>query len=209
SDTTRKAVRRGADFVITTKTKAGTTERKVAPPKKTLGLARRLDDWLVSTPKKGATFDTFGLSLEEKDVNLKEVYTFLSKQTVAWGGKPTEVYHVTVLARGARQEADIRQDGTPIRLKMGPLDVRAEPEAVAKKPGDTSVDFMALSSIRCDKDLGTASRVEALTLEVDGLGDFAMPTSHRQNLRREKGKAVLELRRDFRTGKKEPLSKAD
>src|SRR5439155_21685144 len=65
---------------------------------------------------------------------------------------------------------------------------------------------MALSSIEVDKNLGNAQRVEELTLEVTGLGDFSMPASHRQQVRKEKEATVLELKRDFRTGKEETLT---
>jgi transglutaminase-like putative cysteine protease len=71
------------------------------------------------------------------------------------------------------------------------------------------VDLLSAAAISVDKDLGDAEEIDALTLELTGLGDFKLPESHRQHVTSQKeGTAVLELRRDFRTGKKEPLTEA-
>ncbi|MBI1918341.1 MAG: transglutaminase domain-containing protein [Planctomycetes bacterium] len=206
-ETIRKGVRKGKTFVITTKMNGRTTERTAAPPKRTLDLSRKLDNWLKSTPKKGATFESWSIALEDKEVDAQEVYTFLSKEKIAWGGVPTDIYHVSILSKGAKTEADIKSDGTPIRGKIGGiLEMRAELEATAKKLDSKPIDLMALSSIEADKDLGNPQRVEALTLEVIGLGDYTMPASHRQQVRKGRETTVLELKRDFRTGKQETLT---
>ncbi len=210
SETLRTGVRKGKDFVISTKMNGRTTERTVAPPKKNLVLMRKLDDWLESTPKKGEKFEAWSTSLEDEEIDSKEVYTFLAKNKVVWGGVPTDIYHVNILAKGAKTEADIKSDGTPIRGKIGGfLEVRAELEATAKKLDGKSIDLMALSSIEVDKNLGSARRVTSLTMEVTGLGDYTLPASHRQKVQQEKGTTVLELKQDFRTGKTEPLSEKE
>jgi Transglutaminase-like superfamily len=126
---------------------------------------------------------------------------------VSWGGVPTDVFHVSLLSKGIKQTADITADGTIIKGKLGGfLELKAEPEATAKKLDTKAIDLMSLSSITIDKDLGDPRRVESLTLEVSGLDDFKMPDSLRQKVRTDKDAVVVELRREFPTSKAEPLS---
>ncbi len=207
---TQKGTRKGDAFVISTTSNGRTIERSVAPPKKDLAGSRKLDAWLEGNPAKGAEFESFGLSLEDKEIDTKEVYTFHSKEKLSWGGVPTEVFHVTLQSKGIKTAADITADGTIIKGKLGGfLELRAEPEATAKKLDTKSLDLMSLSSITIDKDLGDPRRVESLTLEVSGLDDFKMPDAPRQKVRTEEGTTVLEVRREFRTDKAEPLSKKE
>jgi hypothetical protein len=204
---TQKGTRKGDTFVISTTSNGRTIERSVALPKKNLDSSRKLDAWLEGNPAKGAEFESYGLSLEDKDVDTKEVYTFLSKETVSWGGVPTDVFHVSLLSKGIKTTADITADGTIIKGKLGGfLELKAEPEATAKKLDTKSIDLMSLSSITIDKDLGDPRRVESLTLEVSGLDDFKMPDSPRQEVRTDKGAVVVKLRREVPTSKAEPLS---
>src|SRR5262249_2669327 len=72
-----------------------------------------------------------------------------------------------------------------------------------------TVDLLTATSIFVDQDLGSAKRVEKLTLEVRGLEDFRLPQSHRQKVTPGKEAALVELSRDFRVEKPEPLAKKD
>jgi hypothetical protein len=198
--------RRGNDFIVKTKGKDG--ERKLAPPKRTLQISRNFDDWLCSVPKQGATFETYGIGLEDADINTKEVNTFQSKKTVLLGGVATNVYRVQTRSKGALSDVEMRSDGTPLKGMIGGfLEVRSEPEATARNHKAANIDLLAAASLPVDKELGDATLVEALTLEVHGLGDYALPTSHRQVLKakNDKGVAILELRRDFKPEKAAPL----
>ena len=49
------------------------------------------------------------------------------------------------------------------------IEVRAEPEELAKKLDGASIDLMAASSIKVDRDLGNGKSVAGLTLEVTGI----------------------------------------
>ncbi len=196
----RAAVRKQNALVITTDSGGRKAERRVAPPKDSLSLRRRLQRWLESTPKKGDTFDTYTTDLEEKEVDSKEVYTFQAKRHVTWSGTPTDVYHVETVQQGARFDVELLGNGTIVRGRIGGLfEVRAELEATVRKLDAEGIDLMTISSIPVDRGLGPPSRIDALTLEVRGLGDHALPSSHRQRARRGKdGAVVLELRRDHR-----------
>src|SRR5262245_7732178 len=210
SETIRKAVRQGDQFVISTVSPK--TERKVTPPRKNLATVRKLDDWLRSNPDKGARHESYALSLEDSEVDTKEVYTYQGKKSVALGGVTTELYHVHHRARGAFSDLDVRADGTPFRGTIGGiLEMRSEPEEQAKKLDAKSIDLLEIAAIPVDKDLGEAEKVELLTLEVHGLGDYELPTSPRQMLKpaKEKGAFLLELKRDFKPEKEAPLSEAE
>src|SRR5262249_26090294 len=149
-------------------------------------------------------------SWEEKDVNQKEVFTFKGTKKILWGGVPTDVYLVQVNMQGAKFDAEVLADGNPIRGRLGPLiEMRAESEELARKLEAANIDMVAASAIKVDMDLGNAKKVVALTLEVDGIKDFALPSSHRQSMREENGKHILRLKEDNRIDKPAALSDAD
>jgi Transglutaminase-like superfamily len=208
--TVRRAIRRGDKLAITIQVNGRKTERLVPAPKENLAMHRRLHNWLVGTPKKGDRFESWTTSLEEKDIDTQDDHIFRGKKRVVLGGVPTDIYSVTVLQQGAKIEAEVRADGSIIKGQLGGIfEIRAELEKTVKNMDAKGVDLMSISSIAADKDLGRGSRVESLTLEVHGLGDFVLPLSHRQQLRKEKDHAILELRRDFRNGKEAPLTAAE
>ncbi|MEW6160873.1 MAG: transglutaminase-like domain-containing protein, partial [Verrucomicrobiota bacterium] len=97
--------------------------------------------------------------------------------------------------------------GTPIKGFLGGFfELRAEKESLAKQLGTVVVDMIEASSIPVDKDLGDPERIDLLQLQITGLKDFALPTSPRQRvLRRNRNTLWLELRRDQRWQKGQPL----
>jgi hypothetical protein len=186
------------------------TQREVPLPKANLAISRKLMQWLSGKPAVGASFDHYGTSWDEKDVDQKEVFTFKGTKTILWGGVQTEVYLVRIDMQGAKFDAEVLANGNPVRGKLGPLiEMRAEAEEVAKKLDAANIDMVAASSIKVDMNLGNAKQVVSLTMEVTGVQDFTLPTSHRQTTREENGKVVLRLRADFVTGKTSPLSDAE
>jgi hypothetical protein len=209
-ETVRTAVRKDKGLLLTLQSGKRKTERNVPIPKDTLALQRSLELWLRSTPKKGATFDSYSTAWEEDKIDVKEVYTFKEKKTILWGGVETEVYAVQTLSQGTKFDAELLADGKPLTGKMGALlEIRMEKEAVAKKLDGEPVDLLAATSIVLDKDLGRARNVDKLTLEVHGLEGFTLPESHRQRLVPGKDGSALELRRDFRLDKPVPLTREE
>lgn len=208
-ETVWRGVRKGDKFVISISTAPG-NERSVAPPKRNLMSTRKIDDWLRSSPKKDAKFNSWSVSLDENDIDAAEEYTYKDKKSLTLGGVMTDIFSVHIKSKGAVSEAEMRSDGTPLRSSIGGFDIRSEPEATAKKPGAANVDLLDLASIPCDRDLGDPDRVESLTLTVTGLGDYELPTSHRQVRRpgADKESSVLELKRDFKAEKAEELTAA-
>jgi Transglutaminase-like superfamily len=210
--TERKGIRKGDRLAITTTINGrADTERVVALPKKTLALSKKQYEWLKAPRKKGDTFESFSIKLDNKNIDTPEVITFLSKKNVAWGGVPTDVYEISTLSQNLRQHEECKADGTTIRGKIGGiLEVKAELEATAKKLDAKGVDIMRISSIDVDKQLGFPNAISSLTLEAIDLGDFKLPQSHRQKVRKgDKGEVIIETRRDFKVEKEAPLSKEE
>jgi hypothetical protein len=205
--TVRVAVRKGEKMVVTTEAAGHKENRTVPVPKDTLGLARRLDEWLNGPRKAGDKFDNFSASWDEEEVDSPETVIFKEKKKIAWGGVPTEVFAVTMEVHGSKSDAELAPDGRLLTGKMGALmEIRAEPENLAKKLDEGGFDLMTASSIPVDKNIGSGRTVEKLTLEATGLDDFTLPESHRQKLVRRDGKLLLELSRDHRVEKASPLT---
>jgi hypothetical protein len=208
----RKAVRKGKGMVVTTTSGTRTTERTIPLPKHNLAELRRFEGWLKSA-EKGATFVRWGTDWEGDKIDVKETYTFQEKKSVVWNGAEVPVYATRAVSQGAHMNVQVLPNGIPFAVELagGLLSVRLEKEAFAKKLDAKAVDLMHHTSVLIERDLGhRASRVEKLTLEVTGLGEFKLPQSHRQRLRPGKDKkVVLELERDSRQVKGAALGKAE
>jgi hypothetical protein len=209
-ETRYSVARKGTGLAIKTTGNGQDATREVPVPKDTLLLQKRLEDWLKAGPKAGATFEVFSASWDEDEVDSKQVYHYRGRQAIVWSGLPVDVFDVEVDLKGARFAAQLRPDGRLLSGKIGGLlDVRMEEEKLAKKLDGPAVDLLSAAAIFVDKDLGDAEDVDALTLELTGLGDFKLPESHRQRVAERRGDAVMqELTRDGRAGSKQPLSEA-
>jgi hypothetical protein len=198
--TRRTAVRDRDGLLLTTRSGKRKTERRTPLSRDTLDLMRRLEHWLTGNPLRGATFDNFALALDQEKIDTHEVYKYQSKKDILWGGVTTTVYLVRVSSQKANFDTEMKADGTIVKGRIGGIfTMRAEKEALARKMDGAGVDLLAASSVFVDRRLGEASRVQALTLEASGLGDFVLPTSHRQRVTAGKdGTVVLKLKRDER-----------
>jgi hypothetical protein len=207
-ETVQTITPRKGGLLLTTITNGRKTERQVPVPKDTLAMQRKRDLWLQSALKKGDTFDDYSAEWDQDDIDVKSVITFQEKKTILWGGVRTEVCLVLFDVQGAKMDMQVRLDGKPLTGKLGGLlEMRLESEAVAKKLDAAAPDLLAASSIAVDKNLGNPERVNKLTLEVTGLGDFKLPESHRQKVTPGKDGIRLELSRDHRVPRTAPLSK--
>ncbi len=206
--TINKGERKGKVFLVTGSD--GKKPREVAQPKATLMLDKKMEDWLRSNPKKDDTFKNWTITLDDAEIDTEELITYVSKKTLQIAGVATDVHTVKAKSKGAIEEREVRADGVVMKTSLNILEERLEPEATAKKPGGEVVDFLTLASIPVDKELGVARKISALTLAVDGLGDFVLPESHRQKVVKDKqGATVLEMRRDFKIDTAMPLAEAD
>lgn len=208
-----KLARRGQGMRVTVTGGQRAVTREVKLPRDTLAHQRKYEAWLADAArKKGDTFTQYGLAWERNDIDQEEKHTYKARKTILLAGLKTTVYDLLVEEDGSKMETTVFPDGKPLAASLGALmSLKMEKEADARKLGAKPVDLMDLTSIYVDKDLGLAREVEALKLEVTGLGDFKVPTSHRQKATVDATRKVttLELRRDFRVKDAVPLSEDD
>jgi hypothetical protein len=213
STLTQAMVRHGKGVRLTTRGGKRTVTRDVALPKDTIALMRKFEGWLADgRRKKGDTFVNYGLAWDRNDVNQKETHTYRARKTILLSGLKTTVHEVQIEEDGGKMDAVLFPDGRPLKASLGTLmSVKLEKEADAKKLNGKPVDLMDVTSIFVDKDLGIGREVDSLKLEVTGLGDFEVPTSHRQKATTDATKktTTLEMKRDFRVKQAVPLSKDD
>ncbi|MFO0930765.1 MAG: transglutaminase-like domain-containing protein [Gemmataceae bacterium] len=205
----RRIERAGKGLKVVTKQGERTLERPVPMPRDTLVHQQQLEAWLQGDRKPGDTFTKFNTSWEEADVDNKQVYTFKERKTIRWDGKPTAVCVVRIDLDGGKMDAVVLPDSRALTGTMGGLlSMKLEKEADARKLDGGPVDLMSVASVVIDRDLGQFGRdIDALTLEVSGVDDFAVPASHRQRVRQENSRTLVELRRDYRVKKADPLTK--
>jgi Transglutaminase-like superfamily len=206
----RKAERVGDKLRITTKVGNNKVTRSVPMPKDTLASSFDLESWLQGDRKAGDKITKFGVSWDENNIESKQHYLFREKKKILYAGKLLDVCRVQITIEGGKMEAQVMPDSRTVTAEMGKIvSIRLDKEEDAKKLTGKAVDLMDLTSIYVQKRLGSASRVESLTLELTGLDDFKVPASHRQIVTPGKEKAVVELRRDFRVDKGVELTKQE
>jgi hypothetical protein len=207
---TLKAVRQGKEMLVTKQTGDRVEERRVPIPKASLKLSQALEQWLSGERKAGDTFDDWSTDWSVAQVDKAVKNTFVSRRKVVFGGVEADVNTLNVKVSGAQYQLEVRSDGKVVRGVIGGLiEIRTEPEQLAKKLDESgpAVDLLEASSIFIDQDLGRSDRVKKLVLEIKGLGDFALPESHRQKITRRDGETtIVELYRDFRVDQPSPLS---
>lgn len=207
----RTAVRTGNGLRITTLQDGRTTERTAPVTRDTLKVQRDLEAWLAAGPKKGEKFTTWEADLEDEQSETRATTEFIESTRLVWGGVPVNASSVMMESSGARFAALVGPGGQLLNGKVGGLfEFRAEEESVAKARNSRPVDMLAASQIRVEKPLGSNDRIQALTLELSGLGDFQVPQSARQRVRPlDGGMTVVELSRESPQAAPAPLSAAD
>jgi hypothetical protein len=210
-ETRRQAIPQAGGTLLITKTEAGETRRIGPALKENLKLVQQLDTWLSNEPKKGAKFESWSTMLDQDEVNALETYVYRGSKTILWGGVRTEVFLVRVQMEGMDVNCEVTSDGTLISGMIGGLmELRAETETVAKQTGDEPIDLLGASNIVVDKRLGDSEQITFLRLRIRGLGDFAVPVSHRQKIAsKRRDSQILELSRDFRVKQSAPLPDAE
>jgi hypothetical protein len=205
----REAFRQGKRLRIVTKQDGRTLTRTVDLPKDTLQAQLKLEAWLRAPRKAGDTFTKHSVNWDDAEVDDKEIYTFVGKKNLLIDGTITPAFAVEISVNGGKMKADVLPDGRPVYGLVGGIEsIRLEKEAVARTMGPV-VDLLDAASVFLDRDLGPARNVDALVLELTGLGDFKMPASHRQAIKPGKDSVRLELRRDFRVKEALPLTKEE
>jgi hypothetical protein len=169
----------------------------VQAPRETLEESRRLWRWLLSKPAAGSKYSVNTTTLDQANGNTRIQFDYLNRRSMVWGGVPTVVHRVRMNMSGANFEADIKSDGTPLTGRMGGMfELRAEEEKIAKQLNSRGVNMLAASALRVNTPLGNAAKLRSVTLDVEGLGDFKLPQSQRQQLKKTGGRTLLLLKPD-------------
>jgi hypothetical protein len=220
-----KMVRHGKGMRITAKQDKRNTTRAVAMPRDSLTNTRKFEEWLVSSKRqKGDTFDKYSLDWDQADIDQVVKHLYKGQKTIARARVPEEhanailpgkgdlnVYELLLEDKGGRWKTEVLPDGNPFSMSMGALFVKREKTDEAKKMDKNLVDMMYLMSVYVERDMGRADQIERVMLEISGLGDYKLPTSHRQILTSDSKKktTTLELTHDFRIEKAIPLTKEE
>lgn len=213
-----KTTRRIADRIwwnekslrITTEIGNRKVTRYTSLPRDTLDHNRDLERWLESPRQAGDRFLAFGLNWDTNNINSKQHYLFRERKKIVSQGRPIDVLRVQITIEGGKMDAHVLPDGRIVRAEMGRfMHLELVREEEAKKLPDKRVELSDLTSVPVEVDLGEASDVTMLRLEMTGLDDFVVPASHRQIVTRGKNSTSVELRKDFRIEKGAELSRAD
>lgn len=180
----RVAERHDAGLRVRTTEQGTTTERDAATPRDTLALARELEAWLAQPPRKGDTFTLYEVTLSEEAIDKPTTATFLESTEIVWGGVPIQAHRIEANMEGGKSEMLVADDGRVLRGKLGAiLEIRAEEETIARQLDAEPIDMLAASAIQVDQPLGDGETIATLTLRIEGLGDFKLPTNARQQVK--------------------------
>jgi len=177
---------------IRTEAAGRVTERQVPLPKQTLKTIEELDRWLTTVVKAGDEFRSYSIGLDSEDIDRLEAYTYLGRRPFRWRGVATELIHVQLKTDGAVYQVDALPNGTAIKGKLGPFDMRMEEEAVARNLKAPVIDMTF--EVPVSVQLGDPRRVLALTMEVSGIGDFNIPETTTQSVGPADGGAARQVR---------------
>jgi transglutaminase-like putative cysteine protease len=211
--TTSKTLRETKEgWELVTQTGERVEKRTVPAPKPNLAQEIELDRWLVSNPEKGSTRKVWMIDFDKKGVNEEETVEFLGTERRFQSGVAETVYLAKMKMDGVNATVKLLNQKVFLEASVGEL-IRmvAEEERIARRM-DTKIDDLTHHlSVEIERDMGDdPGEIEQVTAEISGLGDFALPQSHRQRLEPRDGQpALLHLSRDHRLPEAAPLSEED
>lgn len=202
------AERKGTGLTVRTETAGRTTQRQTPLPKLTLKRIEQLDRWLTTVARAGDEFRSYSTALDAQDINRIEVYQYRGRRPFRWGGVATELIHVQLKTDGAAYEMDALPNGTAVKGKLGPFDMRLEEEAVARNLQAPVVDMTF--EVPIDTRLGDPREVDSLTLEARDLGDVRIPQNATQRVSEGRdGAMVVAITRQPARVEPKPLTEAE
>ena len=211
--TTRKILEvRDGQWVVVTQVGERTEKRVVDAPKKSLVRELEIEQWLESSPKKGAKHELWLVDLDKAEINQKESMEYVGSERRVLSGVAKKVHKVKMTMDGAPAEVQLLNQKVFLEISAGNLmRVVAEEERVARRMDTKLADLGLQMSVAIKRDLGDEpGKIQELVAEVSGLDGFEFPESHRQHLERREGKpALLHLRRDFEVGEGEALEDSE
>jgi len=187
--------------------------REVERPKASLSHTVRMNAWLSSSPEPGTRMTSWETEWDDENPNRPTVYTFIGKESV----EGERVNRVRCEMDGARMDCLVTDQGKTLSVRVGPLQLKQEPESIARKLQAGGVDLAEALSIPLDglKDPKLAPRVTKAVWLMRGLEDtgFSFPEDKRQKLvaptNEPKGAVHLITQGSPLPGKAEPLGEAE
>lgn len=210
--TRRSATPIGDKLEINTKDPSGEViSRQVPIPLSRLETQRQLQNWLRAERSSGDELRQPAIDLTKEDIDVEHHYTYQSKSSILWNRAVTEAYQLEVIDHaGTKSRALFRSNGIPLKGNIAILELRLEPEDRAKDLGKAQVDMMIEMAIRVETDLKSSEGVSHMELRLSGLQGVELPTSPRQEVRKQNdGKLELILRRSPKPAAPAPLDATD
>lgn len=191
-------VQRSTDgYRIERRSPGGETVRTVVRVRDNLAESQKLERWLARA-LPGEQFSDWTCDWSAPDCDSETRLTFRERQP--------PFFLLQLSQQGAQGELLARPDGSAERISIGSgVEMRAEEEAQARTLGPAR-EMLDLMMVQGGRDLGEARGVRGLTMEVEGLGDFPLPESHRQRLQRQGQRLLLVTGEDLPTDMGRPLS---
>jgi tetratricopeptide (TPR) repeat protein len=202
----RTGVPKNGRFAITIEADGQVFRTETPLPKHTLAEFRGHQLFARTAKSCGDSQEFFEISLQGDDVDDHLKCTYRGRRKAEFQGEEIEVARVEIERDGDLSVVDVLDNGRWLQGHQGSLEYRLEENADADEP--RSVAFEYPLDIPLDKPLGDPELVTSLTLQIDGLGDFRLPTSHRQIVRsrdEEPGQVVLEVLYDGEHADRVPL----
>jgi hypothetical protein len=156
--------------------------REVEQPKASLSHTVRMNAWLSSEPEPGTRMTSWETEWDDENPNRPTVYTYVGKEEV--GG--IRANRVRCEMDGARMDCLVTDQGKPLSIRVGPLQLKQEPENQVRLLQPGAVDLAEALSIPLDglKDPKLAPKVNKAVWLMSGLEEtgFRFPEDDRQKL---------------------------
>ena len=165
-------------LTITTRRRGRVERRDVPFPKATVRDHADYLAWLSRAPKAGERLKSWSCSWDKDEINAPVERVV----KVAAGVGRAKLCQLEERVDGAVTLIDTTLEGNSLRMRIGPMDLRREDEATARRIDAGNVDIIESSVVALDKDPGDPRRVDRLVLFATGLEDFPPLVDGRQKV---------------------------
>lgn len=203
----RRAIENGkGGLTLTTRRRDRVEKRDIPFPKATVRDHVKYLAWLSAVPKAGDRLKSWSCSWDKDEIDAPV------ERVVKVAAAPgrTKVCQLEEQVDGAVTLIDTTLEGNSLRMRIGPMDLRREDEAVARKIDAGNVDIIESSVVPLDKDPGDPRRVDRMVLLATGLDEFPPMVDGRQKIESAgTGRWRVALERDKGQGPPKPLEMAE
>lgn len=191
---------------ITTRRRGRVEKRDIPFPKATVRDHAEYLSWLSASPKAGDRLKSWSCSWDKDEIDAPV------ERVVKVAAAPgrARVCQLEERVDGAITLIDTTLDGNSIRMRIGPMDLRREDEAMARRIDGGNVDIIESSVVALDENPGDPRRVNRMVLLATGLEDFVPLVDGRQKVEPVgSGRWRVTLERERGQGPDKPLDPAE